>query len=53
MSQQVENYIAEMKQVYYAILKKYVDKCTLSDIDIMFLRAYQRTIDNGIEIPID
>ena len=40
-----------MKKVYFEIMKKYVDKGFLEDIDVLFLKAYKRTVDKNIEIP--
>jgi hypothetical protein len=51
MSLQVLSYLEEMKNGYLAIMKKYVDKGELSELDILFLEAYKRTIDSSIVVP--
>jgi hypothetical protein len=51
MSRKTLEYIKEMKDMYFAIMHKYVDTGELTEIDILFLNAYKRTIDKDIEIP--
>lgn len=50
MSAQTLAYIEEMKKMYFVIMEKYFNSGELSDLDVLFLEAYKRTIQNDAEI---
>ena len=50
MSAQTLAYIEEMKKMYFVIMEKYFNSGELSDLDVLFLEAYKRTIQNDTEI---
>lgn len=44
MSQETLAYLEEMNRTYFSILEKDQDGFELSEVDILFLEAYERTI---------
>jgi hypothetical protein len=45
MSKQILEYFKEMKAMYEIIMKKCVNEGVLTDLDIMFLEIYKKTIE--------
>lgn len=45
MIQQTQSYLEDMKAMYKIIMKKCIDNGALTDLDVMFLEIYKRTIE--------
>ena len=44
MSNQTLQYIKEMKEMYQVIMRKCIDDGVLTELDMLFLETYKRTI---------
>ena len=48
MSKQTLAYIQEMKDMYLTIMKKCDNDGVLTELDMLFLKTYKRTIGEGV-----
>lgn len=45
MIQQAKSYLEDMRKMYEVIMKKCVSEGFLTDLDVMFLEIYKKTIE--------
>lgn len=45
MSKQTQEYIKEMKKMYEAIMTKCVNEGILTNLDVLFIEIYKKTIE--------